>query len=272
MSKQARSDKTVDGSRFASSRVPLYYQLATLLRQKITAGDYAPGDQVPPESELVRAYGVSRMTVRQALSELSEAGLVRREPGRGTFVNEPSDTAGGMFDLDHSISDLIQMGEATTVDLIDLSEISAGPSEARDLEVVRGSPIVRCKRVRRVKGEPYCFIENYVPPTIGARIAAENWQHGSVLRYIEDELGIPLQLAKQRVRATLADASMAGSLDVRIGAPLLLVDYLIRTKDGSPIERARIYYRSDYTFTLNLTRTDDDPESPWSLERHRLEG
>lgn len=267
----AVAEAAAGGPRFASSRVPLYYQLATLLRQKITGGDYAPGDQVPPESELVRSYGVSRMTVRQALAELADAGLVRREPGRGTFVTEAADADASDVGLDHSISDLIQMGEATAVDLLDLSEVPAGTGMARDLEVERGTPIIRCKRLRRVKGKPYCYIENFVPPAIGNRIAAENWRRGSVLRYIESDLGIPLQLAKQRIRASLADAAMAGHLEVRIGAPVLLVDYLIRSVGGSPVERARLYYRSDYTFTLHLTRSEGDPESPWSLERHRLE-
>ncbi len=271
--KRMTGSAVTDDPRFASSRVPLYYQLATLLREKIVSNEYAPGARIPSEAELVEDYGVSRMTVRQALSELAEEGLVQRQPGRGTFVSEQHHDKGGDVELDHSIGNLISMGEATSVELLDLTEMAATPDEARDLSVEPGSPIIRCKRLRTFRGEPYCYIENFVPPEIGRRIGAPNWQKGSVLKFIERELGVPLRLAKQRIRATLADASLARWLQIRIGAPLLLVDYHIRTDDDRPVERARLYYRSDiYTFTLDLARTDDsDPDNVWSLRKHRLE-
>lgn len=259
--------------RFASSGVPLYYQLATLLREKIASREYRPGDQIPSESKLVRSYGVSRMTVRQAIAGLEEEGLVRKEPGRGTFVREGAVAFSGDLELDRSIEDLISMGQATSVQLLELSETDASPREARDLKIPEDSPVIRCRRLRLHDDKPYCYIVNHMPTEIGGRIPERNWQRGSVLKFIEEELGIPLRIAKQRVRATLADASLAQSLNVRIGAPLLLVDYHIRTDKDRPVEMAELYYRSDlYAFTLHLTRSDgDDPKGPWSLEGHRLE-
>ncbi len=259
--------------RFSSSGVPLYYQLATLLREKIVNREYRPGDQIPPEYELVRIYGVSRMTVRQAIAGLEEEGLIRKEPGRGTFVRDDALAFRGDLELDRSIEDLISMGQATSVRLLDLRETEATPREARDLEIPEDSPVIRCTRLRLLGDQPYCYIVNHVPIEIGRRIPESNWHRGSVLRFIESELGIPLRIAKQRVRATLADAGLAQSLDARIGAPLLLVDYDIRTDDDRPVEMAELYYRSDrYAFTLHLTRSDDDdPRGPWSLEGHRLE-
>ena len=165
------------------------------------------------------------------------------------------------------------MGESTSVELLALDEIAAAPGDARDLGIAAGEPIIRCKRLRRIREQPYCYIENFVPLPLGRRIGAPNWQRGSVLKFIEEELGVPLRLAKQRIRATLADASLARHLAVPIGAPLLLVDYHIRSDDDQPVERARLFYRSDlYTFTLDLARGDaDDPDNAWSLRKHRLE-
>lgn len=256
---------------FASDQVPLYHQLATILRQKIASGDFAPGDQLPPESELVRSYGLSRMTVRQALSNLDAAGLVSRQAGRGTFVTAEAGLARHDRGLDASVDELIRMGEATEVELIDLAEIPARVTDARDLELEVGVPITRCKRLRRVQDRPYCYIENFMRVDVGRRLEAANWCHGSVLKFIEDTLDVALHVAKQQVRATLADASMAGFLETRIGSPVLEVLYLIHAQDGTPVERARLYYRSDFTFTLHLKRSSHDPDSPWSLEKHRLE-
>ncbi len=259
--------------RFASPGVPLYYQLATLIREKIANREYSPGDQIPPESELVRSYGVSRMTVRQAIAGLEKDGLIRKEPGRGTFVSDDPGASSGDLELDRSVEDLISMGQATSVQLLELSESDPTPREARDLLLSEDSPVIRCKRLRLLHDQPYCYIVNHVPPEIGRRIPEKNWHSGSVLKFIEDELRIPLRIAKQRVKATLADANLAQSLNVRIGAPLLVVDYHIRTDEDRPVEMAELYYRSDlYSFTLHLTRSnDDDPKGPWSLEGHRLE-
>ena len=76
---------------FVSSRIPLYYQLENVLREKITSGTFTGGERLPTEIELIEQYGVSRITVRQALSALAEEGLIDRKQGRGTFVIEASD-------------------------------------------------------------------------------------------------------------------------------------------------------------------------------------
>jgi len=274
MSTKPREKKRPVGSdpRFTDSSIPLYYQLATLMRQKIVTRDYQAGDQLPSESEMVEDYGVSRMTVRQAMANLEEEGLIRRERGRGTFVTEQSSAFSGDLELDRSIGDLISMGMSTSVRLLELKEVTASQEEARDLKVLPGSPIIRCKRLRFIRDEPYCYIVNHVTPDIGRRIKEGNWQQGSVLKFIEEVLDVPLLLAKQRLRATLADAGLARWLQVRIGAPLLLVDYHIRTDEDRPVEMAELYYRSDiYSFTLHLKRSENDQDEGWSLKEHRFE-
>jgi GntR family transcriptional regulator len=258
--------------RFADSSIPLYYQLATLIREKIITGEFAPRDQLPSESEMVGDFGVSRMTVRQAMANLEEEGLIRRERGRGTFVTERPPVLGGDLELDRSIDDLISMGLSTSVKMLELEEVEASETEARDLKVDLGSPVIRCKRLRYYHDEPYCYIVNHVVPDIGRRIQEENWRQGSVLKFIEEDLDVPLRLAKQRLRATLADGGLARWLQVRIGAPLLLVDYDIRTDENRPVEIAELYYRSDiYSFTLHLKRSERDEEEVWSLREHRFE-
>lgn len=269
-----RRRRTPDSEpRFVASGVPLYYQLATLMRQQIVTGEHRPGDKIPPESKLVEDYGVSRMTVRQAMRSLEEEGLIRREPGRGTFVTERAPETGGDLELDCSIDDLISMGMATSVQLLSLEELPATPAEARDLELQPGEPIVCCRRLRMLRRQPYCYIVNRLPAEIGRRIGEPNWRQGSVLRFVEEQLSMRLRIARQRLRATLADAVLARWLGVRVGAPLLLVDYHIRTDEGRPVETAELYYRSDlYSFTLHLTREEsEETTEKWSLRQHRFE-
>lgn len=256
---------------FASDQVPLYYQLATLLRQKIISGEYAAGDQLPTEAELGEAYGVSRITVRQALSGLESEDLIRRQAGKGTFVTEREPFTGDL-ELDRSIDDLIAMGLATSVRLLEITEVEPTDAEIEHLGVPAHEPMLECKRLRYYGEQPYCYIVNRMPRDIGDRIEEEHWKRGSVLKYIDEELGIPLRLARQRLRAVLADPHLARWLEVRIGAPLLRVDYLILSDDGRPVERAQLYYRSDlYSFTLHFERDVGSDGGDWSLREQRFE-
>ncbi len=239
---------------FVSREVPLYYQMASLMREQIIAGRYAPGDRFPTEAELVEEYGLSRITVRQALRSLEEEGLIRREPGRGTFVTEQRPFAGRLA-LDSSIEDLISMGFATSVLLLDIGDISATPEDAARLKVPPGAPLVEVSRVRYYRKEPFSFVINHLPAEIGRRLDVKYLKRGSMLKFLEEHLGIRLRDAEQIVRATLADAKLAHWLKTRIGAPLLFIDRVVRTDDERPVMRTLTYYRSDiYSFTAHLTR------------------
>jgi GntR family transcriptional regulator len=267
LSKQSRL-----AAEFVDGGVPLYYQMATLLREMIVSGRFKVGDRFPTEAELVKEYGVSRITVREALSTLQEEELIRRSAGKGTFVDKaptPTDT----LPMDGTLNGLIGMGLATAPRLIDLREVEVAPHEAKVLGMEPGTPIVRAERIRYFKGRPYCYIVNHVPVEIGRQIKKSDWERGSLLRLIEKSLGIELGDADEIVRASLADAHLARWLDVRIGAPLLLVEYLIRASDGRPVETAVIYYRSDaHLFALHLTRTAEGGEGTldWALRNPAL--
>jgi len=248
--------KTVkdDAPPFVSSEVPLYYQLGTILREKILSGVLAPGDQLPTEADLVVDYGVSRITVRQALKSLSDDKLISREAGRGTFVTGHA-AATHCLRMDTSLDDLTSMEEATSVELIDLSQVVATAEDAAAFEVDLGSPVTQCTRLRYHRDEAFSYIVHRLPQKIAEHLEREDWERGLILRPIGERLGLRLRLAHQNVRATLADGSLARLLKTRIGAPLLLVDRLVRAEPGPAVERLHIYYRSDvYSLTGCLTR------------------
>lgn len=254
-------------ARFASSEVPLYYQLGTILREQILSGDHRPGAQLPTEAELVVEYGVSRITVRQALRSLEEEGLIRREAGRGTFVTgDPSgpDT----IQMDGSLDDLISMGQSTSVKLLDLREVAATRRDAEVFGSEAGSPIVQCTRLRLYHDEPYAHIVNRIPKAIADRFDDHDWETGALLESLA-RIGLRPGDADQRVRATLATASLARVLETPIGAPLLSVDRVVWTDQGEAIERVHTDYRSDiYSLKVHLTRAADEAREPaaWTLK------
>ena len=252
---------------FVDSSVPLYYQLATILRENIISGRYAIGDKFPTEADLVKMYAVSRATVRGALQNLKDEGLIRREAGRGTFVSGMPEFT-GTLKMDGTLNGLIAMGLATSPRLVELQEVTVTAQQAERLGMEPGTPAIRACRVRYYKDHPYCYIINTLPQRIGRKLSEEEWESGSILRHLQSEHDIQLGDADEYVRATVADANLARWLQVRIGAPLLQVEYLIRDIDGNPVETPIAFYRSDmHAFTLRLTWSHEGPGGGegWSL-------
>jgi len=257
---------------FVSRSVPRYYQIGSLLREKIVSGQLAPGDRIATEGELAREYGVSRVTVRRALESLKGDRLIRREAGRGTFVIERAPPTESLR-VDGSLDDLISMGVKTSVRLLELGEVQATSEQARLLEIPAGTPVVRSIRLRLHHDEPFSYIVTVLPEKLARRIEREDWTRGSILKLLTEKLGIPIACADQTVRASLADASLAQALKVRIGSPLLRVSRVVKGPDGRPVESVNTYYRSDiYSFRMHLVRTKQarGGGKEWSLSSAQL--
>jgi GntR family transcriptional regulator len=254
--------------RFAFDAVPLYYQLGSVLREQITSGRFTPGDRNPTEAELAGEYGVSRITVRQALAALEAEGLISRTAGRGTFVSEPRVFKGAMK-FEGSLEDLITMAVETSVKLLELQTVEATAQQAGLLRVAEKSRLTRCTRLRFHNDAPLSYVLNLLPYEVGRHLRRADWKKGSVLRALQ-RLGYELKDAEQSVRASLADANLARLLQVRIGAPLLSVDRIVYTAGGHPMEYTHTYYRSDiYSLSIHLTHTHtaSSLDAQWSL-RH----
>ena len=251
---------------FANRSVPLYYQLANLLTEKIVSRELHTGDRLPTEVELVEQYGISRITVRQALRLLEEEGLIRREVGRGTFVTDYRPFTGALK-VEGSLEDIISLGR-NPVKVIEVKTVKADADDAEKLGIPIGSPLVRATRVRLLHDEPYSHIVNDLPAEIGRRFSKNDWK-GVVLKVIEEKLKLPLRDAEETVRASLADGQLARLLNTKIGAPLLAVERVVRSDHGQVVERVRIHYRSDiYAMKVHLSR-GDHPEGRWSFAPKR---
>lgn len=252
---------------FVSDEVPLYYQLGTVLRDMILSGHFAPGEQLATEAELVEEYNVSRITVRQALKLLENEQLIRREVGRGTFVADAIQPTPALR-MDGTLDDLISLGMATSVKLLELRRIEATQKDADALQIEPGETLVRCMRVRYYHREPYSLIVNLLPLEVGEGLTKSYLRKGSILQYIEQDQGIHLRDADQSVQAVLADATLAKLLDTRIGAPMLFVHRVVFSEEGQPVEHVRTYYRGDfYALSVHLTRDSERPQTStgWAL-------
>ena len=227
MTEMIQKRKRLDEGRMLKKEaVPLYYQLATILRKKILSGELVQGDLLPTEEALVREYGVSRITVRGALSSLGKDGLILRKRGKGTFVAatkiyfDPLKFTG-------TIEDLSDMGIKTRTEILDFCVTRASQDITDRLNLPEGSPVVRIKRLRLAEDSPYCYVTNYLPLKIGQQIQLRTLRTKPLLKILQDDLGVPLAKAAMTFEATIADSQLAPLLEVLVGDPLLKIERTI---------------------------------------------
>ena len=136
-----------------SSAVPFYLQLEDLLLKRISSGEWAPGGQIPTESELCEQYGVSRVTVRQALARLVQRGLLTRGRGKGTFVRDSRVTASARSVSSFS-TELDALGMKPGAEILGIDRVRASDVIADAMNREPGTELFRLRRLRTADGQP----------------------------------------------------------------------------------------------------------------------
>lgn len=238
--------------------MPLYHQLARLLRRKIMTGEFPVGSNLPSEAQLVSEYGISRVTVRQAVGVLVIEGLVSRASGRGTLVLAKANTHMGQK-FSGSLSELIFETERSQVRNVQLRVVQAPSHISATLAL--NDPTVTCvSRTRLLDNEVFAYSVDYLPEPLGSLITEETFEHKSLMSFFAAE-GIDMASARQSIRADIADIELAGRLKLHPGDPVLSVDRVIFNRAREPLFYVQTYYRGDrYTYTVELG-LDSNPDS-----------
>ncbi len=264
---------TKPSSEFVTKKIPLYYQLENILREKIMSGVFAAGSRLPTEAELIRLYGVGRITVRQALAALAKDGLIERKRRRGTFVTERKAGRRAFeerIDLTGSLDEIIGAEAGATFKVIEMRRIDADPQEAELFGLGAGEPLYRVKRLGLRGDKPRNLTLNYLPAEIGEKLTLEELSAGSLLQTLETRLGLKLKSATQRINAALADPYLAKLLDVRVGSPMLSIERLIYAGAAAPIEFSQTLFAADLDgYAIRLTRGKAVPQATKSRKRKR---
>jgi GntR family transcriptional regulator len=233
--------------------VPLYYQIMSRLLEMIDTGQLKAGDRVPSERELTEQYGVSRMTVRQALRELEAQGYLERVQGKGTFVSIPK-VEQPLLSLTSFTEDMRRRGLTPGSVLISAQVVPAGRRCGQALGVSETEPVVRLERLRLAGGQPMALEVTHLPAHLCPGILDDDLT-GSLYKILAERYGIALASATQSLEAVSATGPEAKLLGVREGAPLLLMERTSRDREGRVVEYARSLYRGDrYRFSTEMLR------------------
>lgn len=238
----------------------LYEHVEAVLAGEIADGSLPPGSQLPSEDSLVARFSVSRTTVRTAIQNLVERGLVEIKRGKGTFVTQPRITQ-ELTELTGFVEDMQAVGRTPTARLLDKAIVAADEVVAHRLALAPGTLVVRLQRVRLADGVAISFDETYLPRELGEKIAENDLETEPVFALLESKYHTPLVEAEYKLEAAAANRIVAQALQVSVGNPIFLIERTSYTTANRPVDYERLHYRGDLIrFVTRLARRP--PASP----------
>jgi GntR family transcriptional regulator len=233
----------------------LHGRIREELREEIVSGRWPSEHRVPSESALMKQYGVSRITVRQALAALESERLIFKVAGKGSFVAAQEKPFQELGRLQGFAEAMGAMGHETHNRVLSFETTRADARVGGALGIGEGALITAIERVRYLDRKPVSLDLTWVPARIGERLAREDLITSDIFILLEQQCRTPLGHAELSISAALADARTAKLLGLRRGAPVLAIERLTYTREGEPIDYERIYCRSDdFQYRMRLHR------------------
>lgn len=231
-----------------ASPIPLYFQLAEQLTASVADGRAQPGDPFENEVAMSERLGLSRPTVRRAIHQLVEQGLLVRKRGLGTFV--ASRQVHRRANKGSLHEDLQSQGRHPTTSVLKhRRESSASASAALDLDP--DSELLALRRLRLADGEPLAIMQNWLPPRFTS-ISREQLETRGLYATLRD-YGVGPVVAHQSIAARLPTEDECELLGITSQVPVIVVTRTAFDPSGLPIEHAEHVYRSNgYTIDLIL--------------------
>jgi len=246
--------------------VPLYGQVVQTMKNKIISGHYERGSKLPSEENTGRALGVSRITIRQAFSQLEQEGWITRRQGKGTFITK-APPAVWQNNLT-SLQDVVRVITGSDVRPVGIDQIQVkDTSSANDIcdffSLSKDDTIGRIQRVIMRDKLPVHLVENFMPVKLVKRISKrEIREKKAILRILNEKMDLQVGEAKVSMEAVAADQGMSEILGCQVLEPFMCSRLFLRSSTGDPIEIVGYYMRADsYKYTFHLRLDDFDLSS-----------
>ncbi len=237
-----------------STKKTLYYQLKQTILKWIEDGEYQPGSLLPSENQLQNDFNISRTTVRLALKELVQEGYLIRCPGKGTFVAHMKLESGPRRLLSFT-QEMNDLGYQVRNQVVSIEKELPAMKTANKLQISSDQPVWRLERIRLANGAPIVTEINCIPTSLVPHLDMNLAKNHSFYEYLEQDYGIVIVYAKERVECRLANMRESKHLEIPKGAPVLHVERLtygyLKSKpmETFPVEYVKMTYNAEkYTF------------------------
>lgn len=236
------SRRLVDITLNHRSHLPKYLQLKAGLLREIQRARLPDGTRLPSEQALVAQLGVSKMTVRQAVAELVNEGILRRDHGRGTFVTTPRAWR-RFWTVISFTEEMRSRGLEVENRLLDARRVRPPLTVKAALRLRSGEMVLRIRRIRAVHGRPIAYHVSYIPLSRCPDLEAADLEADSLYHIIRRRYGYRFVRGDRSFRTGTPTPAEAGLLEITTRDPVLIAEGTTYVDGGVPIDYCHEVYR-----------------------------
>jgi len=239
-----------------SSPIPAYYQVKEAIHTKIKDGEIQPGDQLLSENQLSELFNISRMTVRKAIDQLVDEGLLLREQGKGTFIKKVNNDKlkRDLSELTSLTRDLERSKYEVVTTVLEEEVVSASKDIAEQLNINPGDKVIKLVRLRKSNNQPIIWETSFIPFKICPHLIEDNLS-GSLFAILEDKYDLKVSDANASFEAILADECIAEMLQMGKNQPVVKVEQVTYLSNGQAIQFVESFSRGDkYKYYVHRKR------------------
>ena len=230
--------------------IPLYFRVESLIRSKILSGQFEPGARLPTEDEFIRNFGVSRITIRKALSHLQEQGLITKRRSKGTFVAEEISTQKQFF-FTGEVRDLILDAREYDTQPLSVHTQSVGSTKCPKVlcsffKLAGEDQITSVKRIRLSDTVPIYYVENFILPETANHFTLKELNEKTVLEILKERIALTIGRGEMHIEACPADPEIAQILRCGTFDPLIFIQTYYWYSSGEPFEIVNRYIRAEF--------------------------
>lgn len=236
---------------------PLWSQLTRIIRQQIADGRYLPDQALPSESELSEMYGISRTVVREALGELVRSRQIYKIKGKGAFISPSRVDLRFVGSITGSAADLLATGQRVATRVLEQEVGTATADEAMALGIGDDAEVVRLYRLRIVSGTPWLLVRTSLPAALVPGLESAKLENASLYEVLRRRYGLVPAGADRWIEATMPTAREHKLLETKRGTPILGIESVTWTDDGTRFEWYQALHRSDQSrFYVGIRNRD----------------
>lgn len=246
--------------------LPRYYQIKAVIKKSIIEKEFNFGDKIPSENEFAARFDVSRLTVRQAVSQLVQEGFLTTRRGAGTYVTDNEELINS-YNIEFSgfMDDLFYLASRSKTKSAAIKRIKTPNFIKSKLQLPEGDDeIIQIMRVRFINNRSFAYTINFIPVAVGEKIKKAELLKKPLLQILEQDFGIKFTEAFQTMEATFCDQELADKLKIPPGSPILFVERIMYVKNRVPFEIVQSSYRGDlYKYVTRLKPVKRSEGSYW---------
>lgn len=236
------------------STIPRYYAIWRTLWSRITSGHYPAGSLLGTEMALAAEFGVSRVTLREALALLEQEGLVVRRRSFGTFVAADV-VPRGVVEFTGYLEDIILQADSALTTYFDRRTTAASARVAEVLKIGEGDQIEEIRRLRSTEGKPRIWLIDYIPRHIGSRLSDEELKSKSLMQLLDDQPETRINWGHQTIAAQRGTPDVCKWLGLDPDEVVLYSDRVIYDAASRPLGYVEMYYPGPrFSFEIRLGR------------------